>query len=167
MLALGALVAFGAILSTGCSHYRLGTGSKLKFSTLYIGTVQSDTVLPQARTIATTKLREAFVRDSRVAVVDSEALADATFLVRLRSYDREAVVARADDTGLARKFTLRLQAVCTLKTRDGQTLLNERTLRVQRDAYTDSGQLLAERETLPLLLDALAREAVNVALDTW
>lgn len=162
------LLSFALLgLLCGCANYRLGTGAPLKFRTLFIAVVESDIILPQTRVLATAKVKEAFIRDTRVSVVDDESKADAILVVRLRSYDREAVVARADDAGLARKFTLRLQALCTLRLRDGQTLLNEKPLRLQRDAYTDSGQLLSERETLPLLLDSLAKDAVRAALDTW
>ena len=155
------------VLLPGCSHYRLGTGAPPRFQNLYIAVVDSSIVLPQARTLATSRVREAFLRDGRVALADSADQADATLQITLRSYDREAVVARPNDAGLARKFTLRLGAVCTLRTRDGQTLLAEKPLRLQRDAYTDQGQLLAERETLPLLLDVLARDVVHLTLDTW
>lgn len=152
---------------TGCSHYHLGTGAKLKFHTIFISPVASDIILPQARTLATARIREAFLRDPRVTVVDSPDVADAIVSVSLKSFGRESAVAKPDDTGLTRKFTLQLSAACSLRTKDGQTLLQEKRLRIQRDAYTDSGQLLAERDSLPLLLDSLAKDITHLVLDTW
>ena len=86
----------------------------------------------------------------------------------LVGYEREVAAASATDTGLARKFALNLRANCTLTdNRSKQPLFTNRPIRVTRDAFTDSGQLQAEYQTLPLLADALADRVAHAVLDVW
>ena len=167
-LALAGLAMLVAgLFLPACTHYRLGTGGELTFHSLYVAPVASETLLPQARALVGTQLREALLRDGRVTLVNSAEAAEATLQVSLKSYDREATVARTDDTGLARKFALNLTAECTLRTRDGKVLFEKRAVRAQRDAYTDQGQLQAEYQTLPLLAETLAQNITHAVLDAW
>ncbi len=152
----------------GCSHYQLGTGAKPSFRTLYIAPVENATMLPQARALLSTQLREAFVRDGRVMVVNSAEGADASLRVTIQEYRRDVAAVREGDTGLARKFNLVLSGVCTLRdNRAGTTLFEARPISTLREAFTDAGQLQAEYQTLPLLGGALADKVVHAALDVW
>ena len=160
---LTALVAL-----TGCANYRLGTDGKLAFTTLYVEPVANKTLLPQSQAIVSTQLREALLRDGRVTLVNSAAEADATLTVTIKDYRREMTAAREDDTGLARKFALTLGTVCTLRdNRSGQDLFKGRVIAVHRDAFTDSGQLQSEYQTLPLLAEAMAQKISHAVLDVW
>ena len=152
----------------GCAHYQLGTEGKLAFSTLYVEPVANKTLLPQAQAIVSTQLRDAFNRDGRVTLVNTAAEADATLTVTIRDYHREMTVAREDDTGLARKFSLTLGTVCTLRdNRAGKDLFTKRVVEVRRDAFTDSGQLQSEYQVLPLLAESLAQRISHTVLDVW
>lgn len=152
----------------GCSHYQLGTEGKLAFATLYVAPVANKTLLPQPQAIVSTRLREAFLQDARVTLVNSAAGADATLSVTLNDYHREMTAAREDDTGLARKFSLTLSATCTLRDqRSGKVLFADRIITVRRDAFTDSGQLQSEYQVLPLLAEALAQKISHTILDVW
>jgi hypothetical protein len=166
LCAVGALVAiFGA---AGCAHYQLGTGSAPSFRTLYVQPVANKTLLPQSQAIVSTRLRETFARDSRIQLVNSADTADATLTVVLSDYYREVAAGRQDDTGLARKFNISLGATCTLRdNRAGKTVFENRRIAAMREVFTDSGQLQAEYQTLPLLADALATKVVHAALDVW
>ncbi len=167
-LALAGLAALVAgLFLPACTHYRLGTGGELAFHSLYVEPVDSEAQLPQARALVGTEIREAILRDGRVALVNSAGAADATLHVSLKSYKRDATVARTDDTGLARKFALTLTAECTLRTRDGKVLFEKRAVLAQRDAYTDQGQLQAEYQTLPLLAETLSQNVAHAVLDVW
>jgi hypothetical protein len=145
----------------------MGTGAPLAFKTLYVAPVSSEALAPQARAIVGARIRESFIRDGRVTLVSSSEEADATLRVTLKHYGREATVSKASDAGLARKFSLTLQAECTLTTRDGRDLFSARKLQAQQEAYVDSGQLQSEYETLPYLADQLARDVTHATLDTW
>ena len=116
MRLLAAVLLLAGLCLAGCSHYQLGTGAEPKFRTLYIEPVANKTMLPQSRALLSTQLREAFVRDARVALVNSSAEAQATLTVTITEYRREVRAVRQDDTGLARKFDLTLTASCTLRT---------------------------------------------------
>jgi hypothetical protein len=168
-----ALLSLG--LFSGCAHYQLGTGGKLSFHTLYIAPVENKARLPQAVSVVSTQLREAFIHDGRVTVVDSPADADATLTVSLSNYSRDVTSARPDDTGLARKFNLNLAAVCTLRdNRAGTVLFDQRVVNVEQQIFTtaklqrtDSDQLQAEYQALPLLASSLAQKVTHATLDVW
>ncbi len=151
-----------------CAGYRLGTGTPPEFNRLFIVPVASDVLVPQARALVTTQLREAFLKDGRVTLAATLEEADAVLTVRLNGYGRDTSVVRADDTGLARRFDLSLRALATLTDRrTGKDIFTNRSLVAKRGAFTDSGQLQSEYQTLPLLAADLARQAVQAAFGTW
>ena len=161
------LVGIFALLN-GCANYQLGTGATTKFSTLFIAPVASKAVIPQAQVLVSTQIREAFIRDGRVTLVDSAEAADAVLQVSLVGYDRTVSVARADDTGLARRFDVALQAHATLTdNRHKKTYFSDRALTAKRGVFVDSGLVPAEYEAMPLLAEKLADEAVHTVLDVW
>ncbi|HVU32104.1 MAG TPA: LPS assembly lipoprotein LptE [Opitutaceae bacterium] len=165
VLRLCGLIALGFL--SGCSHYQLGTGAAPAFHSIYVEPVANRTTLPQAREIVTTQIRETFARDGRVSLVNSPESADATLTVVLVDYHRDVAAVREGDTGLARKFNLVLGVDCTLRQRDGTVLFQNRRITARREAFTDSGQLQAEYDTVPLLAEDLARQIAHAALDVW
>lgn len=167
-LALFASFAALALGLASCANYHLGTGSETRYATLHVAIVKSDVLLPQAVALVTTQVREAFLKDGRVRLVDSAADADAVLTLTLEDYHREETVARADDTGLARRFDLVLQARAALvDQRSKQVVFANRPLKVTRGAFTDSGQIQSEYQTLPLLAEQLAERALHAVLDSW
>lgn len=164
----GALLAGFCVLLSACAHYQLGTGTQTKFATLFIAPVASKTVIPQAQALVTTQLREAFIRDGRVTLVDSPEAADAILALSLDRYERIVAVSRDDDAGLARRFDVSLLAHATLTdNRLKQPYFTDRPLIAKRGVFTDSGLVSAEYETLTLLAEQLASHAVHAALDVW
>jgi hypothetical protein len=174
------LILVPALLLSACSHYQLGTGTELAFTTLYVAPVRNDAVLPQAVAVVSRELRQAFLQDGRVQLVGSAEEADATLHLTLVNYGRTMTTARVEDTGLARKFDLALEAECTLRDeRTGTLLLDARRLAVTRQVFTDGdgfsigglpapgGQNPAEYQTLPLLAEQLADRVIHAVLDVW
>ncbi|MBP6508578.1 MAG: hypothetical protein KA257_13535 [Opitutaceae bacterium] len=152
----------------GCAHYRLGSAAPLTFASLYVEPVVVKALIPQAPAIFSSQTRDAFIRDGRVAVVNSAAEADATLSIVVKSYEREVGTVRAGDTGLARKFIITLRAEATLHdNRAGQDLFVRRPLVLQREVFTDSGQNQAEYQLLPLLAQDLADKLKHATLDVW
>lgn len=151
-----------------CGHYQLGSGSSVGFRTLYVAPVENKTLLPQARALLSTQLRETLLRDGRVTLVDSPASAEATLQVLISDYHREIAAVREDDTGLARKFNLVLVATCTLRdNRAGRNIFEARPVNATREAFTDGGQLQSEYQALPLLAETLSARITHAALDVW
>jgi hypothetical protein len=179
MTRVWSLLLVSAFLAQGCEHYRLGAGPGPSFATLYVEPAKNKTRLAQTQATVSTMVREAFVRDGRVAVVPSSSDADATLEVTLVNYRRDNAANREDDTGLARKFTLRLTASCSLRdNRTGRMLFDGRIVEVQREAFTDNGlgsvpfgtsndQLQSEYNTLPLLASLLSDRVTHAVLDVW
>lgn len=168
-------ILLGLCFSTGCAHYQLGTEAKLSFHTLYLAPVGNKAKLPQAVAVVTTQLRQAFIADGRVTIVNSPDQADATLTVSLTDYGRAVTSARPDDTGLARKFDLHLTALCTLRdNRTAKALFEQRAVSVEQQIFatatpqqSDSNQLQAEYQALPQLATKLADKVAHTALDVW
>lgn len=164
-----ALCAGLALLAlSGCAHYSLGPGGQPSFRTLYVAPVANKTLLPQTQAILSTQLREAVIRDPRVQLVNAAAGADATLNVSITGYRRDVAAVREGDTGLARKFNVTLEVTCTLRDqRSGKVIFENRPISAVREVFTDSGQLQAEYQTIPLLAEALAAKIARAALDVW
>ncbi|MFZ5494736.1 MAG: LPS assembly lipoprotein LptE [Verrucomicrobiota bacterium] len=157
-----------ALSLAGCAGYQLGTGATPRFATLFVAPVKTAALVPQARAELTTRIREAFIRDGRVRLVNSAETADAVLHLTIAGYNRTVAVARADDTGLARRFDITLQARATLlDNRTRGVLFTDRLLESKRGAFTDDGLVPAEDQLLPILGESLATEAVHAVLDTW
>ncbi len=176
MRAYLSLCLTGLLLLTGCSNYHLGTGGKLSFHTLYVApVVNENSNLPQAVAIVSTQLREAFLHDSRVILVNTPEEADATLTVHLVKYGRQAQARRTSDTGVARKFDITLDAEATLRdNHDNKLIFEKRKVRAVRQIFTDEQagpgtgqQLQAEYQNVPLLAEELAKNIRGAALDVW
>jgi len=169
----GLFAALGLLLGvlglvTGCANYRLGTGSTAKFSSLYVAPIKSDALIPQARVLVATQVRDALLRDGRVTLADSAEQADAVLTIVLSTYSRQVVVSLEEDTGRARRFEVTLLANATLvDNRTKQAYFSQRPLQAKRGIFTDSGLVPAEYEGLPLLAEDIANATVHAVLDTW
>ncbi len=166
---LSVLCLLASVLGlTGCAGYQLGTGSTPKFATLFVAPVKTEALIPQARAELTTRVREAFIRDGRVRLVNSAETADAVLEITVTGYKRDVAVTRADDTGLARRFDVTLQTRATLlNNRDKGQYFTDRVIESKRGAMTDDGLVPAETQLLPVLGESLANEVVGAVLDTW
>jgi hypothetical protein len=156
------------LLLSGCSNYRLGTGTELSFRTLHIAPVVNESNLPQSVAIVSTQLREAFLHDPRVILVNTPDEADAVLTVTLVSYGRDSQVSQTADTGLTRKFDVALDAEVTLRdTGDNKPVFENRKVQAVRQVFVDRGQLQAEYTNVPLLAEELARKVRAATLDIW
>lgn len=158
----------GVLLLSGCANYRLGTGGQVSFRTLYVAPVVNESNAPQTVAIVSTQLREAFLHDSRVILVNTPEEADATLTVHLLKYSREGQTRQTVDTGLVRKFDVTLDAEATLRdNRNNKLLFDKRKVQATRQVFVDSGQLQAEYQNIPLLAETLAKNVLGASLDVW
>lgn len=181
-LAALALVAF-AVFGAACAHYRLGTGVERDFESIFIAPVDTNAVIPQSAAVLSTQIREAFLRDGRLRVVNTPEEADAVLTIKLDKLRRETLTSLPTDAGLARTFGLVLDASATLRDPKGQkTWFADRALHVERQIFTNDGtsvttkdgtflvpqqQTQAEYAIVPNLGEDLAARAKAAVLDTW
>jgi hypothetical protein len=179
-LAAFALLAFGILIGSGCSHYRLGTGSERAYESVFIAPVETNGTIPQSAAIFSTRLRETFIQDGRLRVVNTPEEADAILTVKLDTLKRDGLTSLPNDGGLTRKFGLVLDATCTLsRGKGGKDWFTDRPLRVERQIFTESGsgtttatidatqQVQAEYQIVPQLAEPLAAKVRSAVLDTW
>ncbi len=163
------LCAAALLFSTGCSNYKLGTGGQLSFRTLYVAPVVNEAKVPQAVAVVSTLLRESFLNDPRIILVNTPEEADATLTVRLVKYGRSEKTGRPGDSGLARNFDISLDSEISLRDNRTNTFLFEkRKATATREIFTDGGQQLqAEFQNVPVLAETLAKNIRAAALDVW
>lgn len=167
-LQFGLGLGLAVLLTAGCTGYRLGTGSQLEFSSLHVAPVQMKALVPQAQPILTGAIRDAFIKDGRLALVSTPEASGASLQVIVRDYRRDVATVRPGDTGLARKFIVTLTVEASLvNPADGRVFFSGRVIEVKRDVFTDSGQQQAEYQILPLLAQDLADKLTHAVLDTW
>jgi hypothetical protein len=156
------------VLFSGCANYQLGSGGKVAFKTLYVAPVVNQSNLPQSVAIISTQLREAFLHDPRIILVNTPEEADATLSVRITKYARAGKTSQRNDTGLARNFDVSLEAESSLlDNRDNKFFFENRKAIATREVFTDSGQLQSEFNNVPLLGESLAKNILSATLDTW
>lgn len=169
-------LAVFAVLGSACSHYRLGTGVERDFDSVFIAPVDTNAVLPQSAALLGTQIREAFLRDGRVRVVNTPEEADAILTVKLGTLRRESLSRLPSDAGLARTFGLVLDAKATLRDQKGEkTWFSDRAIRVERQIFTDDGgatlgavqQTQAEYAIVPVIGESLAAQVKSAVLDSW
>ncbi len=168
--------AFVLFFTGACSHYRLGTGVERDFESVFIPPVETNAAYPQAAAVLTTQVREAFIRDGRIRVVNTPAEADSILIVTLTNLRRAKLTSLPTDSGLARKMGLTLEATATLRDPAGEkTWFADRPVAVERELFTDNGsadlqplqQTQAEYALLPQLAEPFAKRLVGAVLDTW
>lgn len=184
---LSAIFAVITLLFSGaCSHYRLGTGVERDFESIFIAPVVTSGLFPQATAVLTTQIRETFIRDGRLRVVNTPDEADAILTVKLVDLRRSKLTSLANDSGLARKMGLAFDATATLRDPKGEkTWFADRAVTVERQLFTDDGsapgtagspnpaflqplqQTQAEYALLPQLAEPFAAQLKNAVLDTW
>ena len=151
---------------SGCASYQAGDGSNLAFSTIRINPVQNQSQAPQATQVINHDLREYFIQNGRVAVVNSGA--EVNLDVTLTRYDRRTIATNSQDTGLARKYAVELSARASLKGAGGEPVYFEnRPVTATVDIFLDSGQTNAETNAIPLISKKLAEAIANEVLHGW
>ena len=80
---LAVLVFFTIAFISGCNSYQLGNPVELPFESIYIKPVSNDSFAPQAQTLLSTQIRDAFIRDGRTKLVINREAADAVLIINL------------------------------------------------------------------------------------
>jgi hypothetical protein len=151
-----------------------------EYESIFVVPVATNAVLPQSTALLSTQIREAFIRDGRLRVVNTPDEADAVLRVELASLRRNSLTRLPTDSGLSRKFGLVLEARATLSDAKGEkTWFADRALLVERQIFTDDGsaagptflepvqQTQAEFAIVPTLGENLAAQVKSAVLDTW
>ena len=175
------LTAFVLFFSAACSHYRLGTGVERDIETLFVPPVHTAGELPQASAILTTQIRETFIRDGRIRIVNTPEEADAILEVKVKRYSRRGLAGTPGDSGLARSMGISLETTATLSDPSGEKIwFADRPISTERQIFTDDGtpsgsgtflqpvqQTQAEYQLVPQLAEPLAESLLSAVLDTW
>lgn len=180
ILRLATLCTFALVLTavTGCRSYQLGHPSELPFDSIFIRPASNDSFAPQAQTLISSDLREAFIRDGRVKLVTDEADADVVLLVNLTDYDREPGARANDSTKKGFSFDIKLGAIVSLYDQNkGRYLFQNEKVDTSATAYIENPYLpaalntqtyhIAERQAMPNVSRQMAQKIADRILGVW
>ena len=177
LAALVSLVVLG--LLSGCASYHLGAPAELPFEAIYIRPASNDSFAPQAQAIVSSQLRQQFIRDGRVHLVDNETAADAVLDVNLAEYDRRGGARRSSDTVVASDFDISLSADVSLYiSGTGDYLFESRKIAGRTKTYIENPYAAdsalrtqayqqSEYQAMPVLARDLARNIADEVLSVW
>ena len=173
------LVCFTLAFISGCNSYQLGKPFELPFESIYIKPVTNDSFAPQAQTLLSTQIRDAFIRDGRTKLVTSREAADAVLLINLTEYNRYPAARQSEDTTTADSFSLVLAAEVSLFNQNkGDYYFLKRIINESSSAYVDNPYatpavaqtqdfLQMEYQAMPRLTHDLSRRIADEVLNTW
>ena len=173
------LVCFTLAFISGCNSYQLGNPFELPFESIYIKPVTNDSFAPQAQTLLSTQIRDAFIRDGRTKLVINREAADAVLIINLTEYNRIAAARQSDDTTSAASFRLVLAAEVSLFDQNkGDYYFQKRMIRESSSAYVNNPYatlataqtqdfLQMEYQAMPRLTHDLSRRIADEVLSTW
>ncbi len=156
-----------AALLGGCSSYQLGDAASLPFSSIHVEPPLNTSSAPQAAALVGSALVRQLDRSGRVATAPASS-AQAAVTITLVNLRREPTIARAEDTGLARRWRVTLEAEVTLiDTRTDTAYFTKRTVSAFDEVYSDSGLVTAEYQNMPLLASRLAEAIAQEITAVW
>ena len=173
------LALFALAFASGCHSYQLGNPVELPFESIYIKPVTNDSFAPQAQTLLSTQIRDAFIRDGRTKLVINSEAADVVLIINLTEYNRIAAARQSDDTTSAASFRLVLAAEVSLFDQNkGGYYFQKRMIRESSSAYVNNPYatpataqtqdfLQMEYQAMPRLTHDLSRLIANEVLSTW
>ncbi|MEC8209854.1 MAG: LPS assembly lipoprotein LptE [Verrucomicrobiota bacterium] len=176
---IAVLAFFTLALIGGCNSYQLGNPFELPFESIYIKPVSNDSFAPQAQTLLSTQIRDAFIRDGRTKIVTSRETADAVLITNLTEYNRRAAARQSIDTNAAASFRLVIAAEISLFNQNkGDYYFQERIIKESSSAYVNNlyatpavaqtqDFLQMEYQAMPRLTQDLARRIADEVLGTW
>lgn len=164
LLSAALLVAF---LLGGCTSYHLGDPAALPFASIHVQPPLNTSNAPQAAALVGTALSRQLDRSGRVAIATSEA-AEAEVNVTILRLQREPTISRTEDTGLARRWRVTIEAEVTLTDRrTGKAYFTRRRVSAFDEVYSDSGLVTAEYQNMPLLATRLAEAIAYEITSVW
>lgn len=179
-LSLLVAITLASVFSlVGCKSYQLGSPAELPFQSIYVKPVSNGSFAPQAQALLSGQIRDAIIRDGRLALVTSEEEADAVLLVNLTEYNRRTASRSRADTVVARDFDLILTADVSLFNQNkGDYYFEGRQISERSNAYLDNPYrdpastntqdlLQAEYNAMPRITRDLARKIADEVLSPW
>ena len=173
------LAFFNLALICGCNSYQLGSPVELPFESIYIKPATNDSFAPQAQTLLSTQIRDAFIRDGRTKIVTSREVADAVLVINMTDYSRRAAARQSVDTTAAASFSLVIAAEVSLFNQNkGDYYFQERIIKESSSAYVNNPYaapavaqtqdfLQMEYQAMPRLTHDLSRRIADEVLSAW
>lgn len=159
-----------AALGAGGCAYHLGSiaGEELHgVTTVYVPVVKNETYEPNISVMVTDAIIRHLHRDGTLRVV-READADSTLDVKLTEFERRPQRSARRDTRVVSEYRVQLKAEATFSKRGGETpVFQKRRFTGETEFFLGQDLQEAERQSMGLLADDLARQIVSEVTEGW
>lgn len=160
------IIAVMALYASACSHYQLGSPSKLPFTSIYVAPADNDSFAPQVQAMLTQQVADALLMEG--IRLTSKNVAEATLEITITHYNQAISAKQGDDTALAESFALEVKANATLiNNKTGESYFVDRPHSTQQQAYVDGGFQSSTYQAMPVLLERLAANIKDTVISVW
>lgn len=161
-----ALACLAGALATGCAGYRLGPTNGLISGerSVQIGPFVNQTIEPRLSDALAVSLRKNLQRDGTYHLNTSNE-GDVILSGAIISYDRIQLAFRPTDVLTPSQYRIVITAQVTARERASGKIILNRRVTGQSTTFVGSDLPSAERQTLPLVADDLARNITGLLAD--
>ena len=169
-LALAAFAAFLGLALSGCAGYRLGSvgGKNIQgITSLYVPVVHNVTIEPGLEVPTTTAIIRAFDQDGTLRTATNNA-ADAELTAVIVSIGKEQMQAEYLDSAAATQMKISITArVTCLNRKTGKKIVDAVEVTGVNSYFVGRDQIEAERQSLPMAEQDLAKHIVALVVEGW
>lgn len=161
------LTYLGCALAVGCMGYRVGPVLKADYRSVAVPMFKNKTYKPQLEAQITNGIIVRLQADGTLRV-DSEANADIVVTGEIIRYNRLALRLAQEDADVPREY--RLEIVVHVEAHDrrtGKVVLKPTDITGKADMFIGTDQQSAEYQALPLVADDVARQVVDLLVESW
>ena len=155
-----------ALLWTGCAGYHLGPtqGRRAGGQSVQVNPFFNKTMEPRLSEPVTTSLRRQLQNDGTF-VLNTDQTGDVIVEGTILGFDRKAVAFQSKDTRTAREYQITITAQVTARERSSGRTLVDRKVDGHASMWIGEDLVSAERQTVPLVAEDLARNITSLLVD--
>lgn len=155
-----------AIITAGCSGYRLGSTLPPGIETLYVPTFKNETGEPNIETRTTAAAILEFQRDGTLKITGEDE-ADAVLTVTISRYYLQPLRFDRNRSKAAKEYRLRLKADVVLTKRGEENPMLETYVNGDTTFEMAGDMSSAKRDALPEAARDLAHDIVELVVEYW
>lgn len=161
------LAIVSCLLTAGCLGYRVGPVLKADYHSVAVPMFKNQTLQPQLEAQITGAILRRLHTDGTLRV-EPEANADLVLRGEIIRYQRHQLRSVREETGVAREYRITVTSNITVQDkRTGQVIRGPTKLTGSAETFIGVDQQTAEFQALPLIAEDLARQVVDLLVESW
>ena len=155
------------VLMAGCLGYRIGPVLKADYRSVAVPMFKNQTLQPQIEAQITGAILKRLQADGTLRV-ESEPNADIIVRGEIIRYYRHQLRSVREETGVAREYRITITSHITVQDKQtGEVIRGPTKVTGSAETFIGIDQQTAEFQALPLIADDLARQVVDLLVESW